>query len=267
MRLSQEITKLEAIVREGSDKVFSMYLNTDPSDPDQQGGKWKIHLKNGLHNFEKYLKESDNKLELKNFQKVKEKVERYVFDNEQHLKRGIVVFATADEEVWFAELLQIRLKSEFFWDNTPQLDQLMELREKYPRSGIILVHHDSVHVLETHLNLSKDLKGYELDLDSENWKEKVGPRKAFHSSGLGSRNAQVEGYKNRFEANRHRWFNSIAPKLDKLAKDEEWKRVYVMGEADIAHELEKAMNKKVDQVFHKNMNDQEEAKIIEMIYG
>lgn len=267
MRLSQEIIKLESVVKEGSDKVFSMYLNTDPSDPDQQGGKWKIHLKNGLHNFERYLKESDDKKELKNFQTIKKKVERYVADNEQNLKRGIIVFATADEEVWFAELLQIRLKSEFFWDTTAQLDQLKSLREEYPRSGIILVHHDHVEVLETHLNLSTHVKGYELDLATEGWKEKVGPRKAFHSSGLGSRNAQVEGYKNRFEANRHRWFNSIAPRLDKMAKDASWKKIYVMGEADVAHELEKAMHRKADKVFNKNMSDQEESKIIETIFG
>lgn len=267
MNLLEQIKNVEKITKDGTNKVFTMYLNTDPADPDQQGGKWKIHLKNGLHNFERYLKEDANKEELKNFQQIKKKVERYVFDNEQHLKKSIVIFATADEAIWFAERLQIRVKSEFYWEEYPDLEQLQSLISEYPKSGIILAHHDVVKVIETSCNEVEATLSYELDLDTEDWKEKVGPRKGFHSSGLGSRNAQIDNYKARFEANEHRWYKSVASKLDKQAKDCEWQKIYIIGEKDVAHALEDAMNQKADEVIHKNMLEQEASKVIQAVFS
>lgn len=67
MDLNKEIKKLENIHLEKPQQVFTMYLNTDPSDPEQQGGEWKIHLKNGLNNFEAYLKEDGDSEEKETF--------------------------------------------------------------------------------------------------------------------------------------------------------------------------------------------------------
>src|SRR5699024_8362776 len=85
MTFHSQVKELKAIKKEGANKVFSMYLNTDPSDPDQQGGKWKIQFKNGLRNFETYLKEGDNQEEIRNFKKIKKKVKKYLGDNELDL--------------------------------------------------------------------------------------------------------------------------------------------------------------------------------------
>src|SRR5699024_1145631 len=139
MSFQHYVQELRSIHQSGANKVFSMYLNTDPSDPEQQGGKWKIQFKNGLRNFKAYLKEDNNHEELRNFKSIEQKVEKYVSDYEQHLLKGIIIFATADDEVWIAERLQVRLTTEFFWDATPQLQQLEQLIENYPRTGIILV--------------------------------------------------------------------------------------------------------------------------------
>jgi hypothetical protein len=268
MDLSKQIRDLEKVKKEGSNKVFTMYLNTDPSDPDQQGGEWKIHLKNGLNNFEHYLEEDDNnKEELKNFQLVKQKVKKYVLGNEQNFRRGIVVFATADEAVWFACRVQVRVKTEFYWQESPELDQLKALGANYPKAGIILVQQDEVKVIESYLNEVENTMFYELNLETDDWRQKVGPRKGFHSSGLGATNAQKENFKDRFEANKHRWFKSIAPKLDKQAKDGKWEKVYVVGETDASHELEAEMNKPVDKVIHKNMLDHEESKVLDTVLG
>ncbi len=51
MNIAKEMKKLESIYLEKPNRVFTMYLNTDPADPEQQGGEWKIHLKNGLKKF------------------------------------------------------------------------------------------------------------------------------------------------------------------------------------------------------------------------
>ncbi|MBP1969490.1 protein required for attachment to host cells [Virgibacillus natechei] len=262
MDLNKQIQKLETIRNDNSNKVFTMYLNTDLSDPEQQGGEWKIHLKNGLRNFEQYLKEDDDKEELKNFQAVKEKVERFVVGNEQKFLKGIVLFATADEEVWFATRVQIPLETAFNWQETPHLEQLKQLSVDYPKTGIILIQQNEVKVIDSYLNEIEDTFSYELDLDTDDWREKTTT-----DTGSGSTNQHTEKFEDRVEANQQRWYKKIAPKLDKQAKDKSWENIYVIGESDPANELKEQMNKPVNEVIQKNMLDHEESKVLQEVFG
>src|SRR5690625_472477 len=268
MNLRTQINELKQVKEEGANKVFSMYLNTDPSDPDQQGGKWKIQLKNGLRNFETYLSEDENQEELRNFKKVKKKVKEFVGKYEQDLLRGIIVFATADGKVWFAERVQMRLESEFYWEEEPVLNQLEKLSNKLPKTGVILVQQNQIKVIETYLNEVENTHFYELNLDTENWAEKKGPRKA-NAVGAGvhpgSASMQKENFAGRFAANQQRWYKSIAPKLDKLAKDGAWENLYLFGERDAIHELRKQMNRKVNDTVYKNMLEHDEDKVLAQI--
>ncbi|WHX26835.1 VLRF1 family aeRF1-type release factor [Virgibacillus halodenitrificans] len=268
MDLTKEIKELENIRRSDSNKVFTMYLNTDPSDPEQQGGEWKIHYKNGMRNFESYLKEDEDKEELKNFQLVKQKVDKFIKGKEQKFLRGVVIIATADEEVWFADRVQMRLKTEFFWQETPELGQIKKLEESYPKTGIVLVQQNEVKVIESYLNEIEEIYSYELNVDTDNWRQKVGPRKANASSmAPGATNAQKDNFAARYEANKQRWYKKIAPKLDKAAKDKEWEKIVIVGESDPSQELKQQMNKQVDEVIQKNMLDHEESKVLAEVFG
>ncbi|MEC5424989.1 VLRF1 family aeRF1-type release factor [Virgibacillus sp. C22-A2] len=267
MDLNKELKEMAKIRKDGPNKVFTMYLNTDPSDPDQQGGKWKINFKNGMRNFEQYLEEDDNKEELKNFQLVKKKVEKFVHANELEFLKGVVVFATADEEVWFADRIQMRLKTEFFWQETPELGQLKKLQELFPKSGIILVQQSEVKIIESYLNEIQGTDSYELDLNTDDWRQKLGPRKGNTAMGPGSTNLQKDNFEARYEANQQRWYKKIAPKLDRRAKENNWEKIYIVGEADSSNELKKQMNKPVDEVIQKNMLDHEETKVLQEVFG
>jgi len=267
MSFEHEIKQLEQVRREGSNKVFTMYLNTDPSHPDQQGGEWKIHFKNGMRNFESYLKEDTDKEELKNFQDVKEKVQRFVQGNEQEFGKGIILFATADGEVWFATRVQMRVETAFYWQETPVLDQMRELEKVYPKSGIILVQQNEIKIIDTHLNRIQDKHFYELDVDTEDWRVKQGPRKGNSRMAPGRTNLQADNFQARYEANKQRWYKKIAPKLDKQAKDKDWEKIFIIGVADAANELEDQMNKPVDKLIQKNMLDHEESKVLQEVFG
>ncbi|WP_026569537.1 MULTISPECIES: VLRF1 family aeRF1-type release factor [Sediminibacillus] len=265
MKFDKQLKQLENIQLQRPNRVLSMYLNTDPSDPEQQGGEWKIHLKNGLNHFESYLKESGDNQELKNFQAVREKVERFVQGNEQAFKKGIVLFASADEQVWFAERLQMRLQTEFHWEDAPVTDQLKELRNKFPKSGIILVQQNQVKVIEAELGAILETKHYELDLDTEDWREYTAEQKRPMSMGKGGKDPSRDSFDARVSANQQRWYKGLAPKLDKLAKDNQWDRIYLVGEKEEAKDMESYMNKEVYQVEGKNMLDHEEMKVIEKV--
>ncbi|WP_106496759.1 VLRF1 family aeRF1-type release factor [Lentibacillus sp. Marseille-P4043] len=267
MELIEEMEKLEKVRKDNTNKVFTMYLNTDPSDPEQQGGEWKIHFKNGLQNFEHYLEEDENKEELKNFQQIRQKVERFVRGNEQNFRKGIILFATADEEVWFAERVQMRLKTEFFWGSIPVLDQFNRLYQSFPKSGLILVQQDQVKVIEAEIGEITDTAYYELDIETDHWRQFTGPHKADASMGKGGKSLKQEDFQDRYEANKQRWYKSIAPKLDKRAKDNGWEEIYIVGGSDASWEIKAQMNKSVDQVIQKNLLEQEESKVLEDVFG
>ena len=268
MDLNNQLKHLEHVRREGANKIFTMYLNTDPSDPDQQGGKWKINFKNGMRNFESYLQEDDNKEELKNFQLVKRKVEKFVYGHEPDLLRSIIVFATADEEIWFADRIQMRVETSFTWQETPELDQLRTLKEHYPKAGIILVQQNEIKIIESDLNRVEDTTSFELDLNTDNWRQKKGPRKGSAITGApGASNYQQDKFEARYQENKHRWYKKIAPKIDKRAKDHNWEKIIVVGEADPAIQLKEEMNKPVNDVIQKNMLDHDESKVLQEVFG
>ncbi|MGM8365914.1 VLRF1 family aeRF1-type release factor [Virgibacillus sp. W0181] len=268
MEINKTIKQLKQINQENtSDKVFTMYLNTDPSDPEQQGGKWRISFKNGLRNFESYLTESGKEDELKNFKIVKEKVTNFVHENEKNLRRGIIVFATAASDVWYSYFPQMRLTTKMFWQDTPVLDQLQQLEEQFPETGIILVQKNQVKVMETHLNEVQETSYYELDLDTDDWREMEGPQPAHTPQGQASGNVQTDNFEERYNANRHRWYKSIAKKMDKMAKNHDWKQIYVIGESDYSTELKKQMDTSVQHVVHKNMLEHKEDQILKEVAG
>ncbi len=266
MDMNKEIKKLEQIHLEKPQRVFTMYLNTDPSDPDQQGGEWKIHLKNGLNNFESYLQEDGDSDEKRNFWAVKEKVQNFVEENEQHFAKSVVIFATADESVWFAERFQMPVRSEFYWEESPVLDQLKEMHQSFPKTGIILTQKNHIKLIDAELGSLNDTQVLELDLDTEDWKQHQGPHSAEASMGSGgAKSSKQDKFNERFEANRYRWYKSIAPKIDKLAKEYGWERFYLVGDKEELKDLQENMNKQADEFINKNLLDHEEMHVIEEV--
>ncbi|TFB13767.1 hypothetical protein E3U55_15290 [Filobacillus milosensis] len=266
MDLKPLLNKLEHYRVEKPNRVFTMYLNTDPADPDQQGGKWRLQLKNGLNNFESYLQEDGDSDEKRNYWAVKEKVESFIDENETSLKKSVIIFATADEDVWYADILQMPVKTEFYWEEEPVLGQLKELQESFPKTGIILTQKNQIKYIDAELGTVNDTNVYELDLDTEDWRMHQGTHKADSNLGTGGgKTSKKDEFNERFEANRYRWYKSIAPKLDKVAKDNDWERIYLVGESDEVNDLDEHMNKDVDEKINKNLLAEEEMKVLDKV--
>lgn len=262
------IRQLGSVRRDGSNKVFSMYLNTDPSDPEQQGGKWRLQLKNGMRNFEEYLQQDRDKEELRNFQQVKRQVEKFMGEHEQHLQRGVILFATADEEVWYADCIQVRVKTEFYWKETAELAQLENILHDYPKAGIILVQKNEIKVIEANLNRVENTWQFEFDLDKENWHVKQSTTKVGQAASAKQKaGTKKDNFEAKFKANLQRWYKSIAPKLDRLAKDNEWEKTYIMGEKDISSELKNQMHHNVEAIIHKNVLELDESRVLQEVFG
>lgn len=267
MDLAAQIQQLEQFQGDGKQKVLTMYLNTDPADPEQQGGKWKINFKNTMRNFEKYLQESNDTAEMQRFQRIKQKVTDYMDQHELDLRKGVIIIATADEHIWFTVRVQVRLQTDIYWQETPVLDQLRAIKENYPKTGIILVQTNQVKIIESEMNEVEDTTVYELDMASEDWRRQHGTQKTKGDMQLGEHNLEADQFQNRYEANRYRWFKRIAPKLDKHAKAGAWEQIVVMGEADATNAVLEQMQKPVDIVMQKNMLDHEAHKVLDAVFG
>lgn len=262
------LNQLENVYRDGKDKVFSMYLNTDPTDPDQKGGKWRLQFKNGIRNFEEYLQKSKDKEELHSFQHVKHKLKKFMDEHEQHLQRSVVLFATADEEVWFAQCLRVGVESEFHWKETAETAQLRSILHQYPKIGVVLVQKNEIKVVEAKLNRIENMSHYEFDIDQENWHVKQSTSKAGQAAAAKQKaGAQKDRFRAKFKANLQRWYKTIAPKLDKQAKESEWQQTFIVGEKEVTTALKDQMHQPIERIIHKNMMDAEEDKVLTEIYG
>lgn len=260
MQMDKQRKELEALQVEKPDSILTMYLNTDPSDPEQSGGEWKIQLKNSMNSFENYLKQSNDKKELEKFKSVRKQVEGFMFENQKNLKKSVIIFASSNQSMWFAEILQLRVETTFYWQQTPVLDQLNSLYQKYPKLGIVLTQQKQVKIIEAELGKVVNTKLFELDLDTEDWRQFAGPR-----ANTGGKNLQTDQFDKRVEANQKRWFKNLAPTLDKVAKHNNWKRVYLAGEKQEALDLAGYMQKEIDNILYQNILEHEESSVLEKV--
>src|SRR5699024_1650420 len=160
----------------------------------------------------------------------------------------------------------VRLTSEFDWMDTANTEQLEGLQERYPKSGLILVQQNAIKIIETEMNEIENVKHYELDIETDDWKEHLGPQKVRGQMAPGAHNLQVDKFNNRYEANQQRSYKSRAPRVDKGAKGGEWKRIYVSGDKSAAEEIIDRMSHEVDDVMHKDMLKHDEQEVISEVF-
>lgn len=257
MLLQEQIKKLENINYEEPKKVFTMYLNTDRSSSEQQKGEWKIHLKNGLKNLADATKDSDSHKEKNQSKTIREKVENEVYGKEEELLRGLVLYATADEDLWFSKSLNIPVKTEFHWETYPVLEQLKTLHKDYPYTGIIVIQQDEVVVLETEIGALLNQTHYTLDMNANDWRQHQGPQGSEITKG-GSK----DEFKERAKEHQQRWFKSLVSKIEKQAGQRNWEQIYLVGEKDEVEPLKSYFNKEIDKTIPRNLLNRDADKIL-----
>jgi hypothetical protein len=265
MTLQKALNKLENLHLQKPDKLLTMYLNTDRRDPDQQGGKWKIALKNGFNRFEEYL-EISNDEEKKRFHSIREKVETYVLSLERDLPRSIIVFASEDSGIWETFELQVPVKTNFYWEEFAELDQLKEIHSQNPPTGVILLQQNQAKLIQTALGRVEDTEMYKLDIETEEWRRHAGPQPADINLGSNGGSAnQDDHYQERIEAHQKRWYKSLASKLDQEAANRSWEKIILVGDKGTGQLLSENMNKKIDEILQKNLLNQKEETILEEV--
>lgn len=258
MLFKDEIKQLKNTHYKDPKKVFTLYLNTDRSDPEEQNGAWKIELKNILKDLADSTKHSDSHEEKNQSKIIREKMEKEVYGKEAEFKRGLVLFATADENLWFSKALHIPVKTEYHWGNGPVLNQLESLEQSYPYTGVVVIQQNEALLLETEMGSLIEQTHYTLDMDTDDWREHQGPQGDDITRGGSKR----DEYKERVKAHQQRWFKSLVLTIEKKAQDKGWKQIYLVGEKDEIEPLQPYFSKKIDKTIPRNLLNQGADKIV-----
>ncbi|MBD7908301.1 VLRF1 family aeRF1-type release factor [Sporosarcina gallistercoris] len=261
MTLSEELQTLKDYHCEDR-CVLSVYLNTNPADPDQQKGAWKIHLKSGLKRLEEYLEASNDK-ELKAFKKAKARVTEEIERNHNDLKKGVIIFAAEDPDLWSVHYVQIAVKTSFHWENHPVTEELHYMLKAYPNSGIIMPSIGNVRILDTAMGYVGDDLVYNYDSGLDIWRldNDMNP-----SGNRGTGGSHSDDFDQRMKENLERFYKSMAADVEKMKKERNWDEIHVVGEAESSQSFASALNKKPKSVIHKNLNNSTPDKVLHEVF-
>ncbi|KSU61508.1 hypothetical protein AS034_14265 [[Bacillus] enclensis] len=264
MSFQRTMNKLENLSLQKPDKLLTVYLNTDRSDPDQQGGEWKIALKNGFNSLVEYLESAPEERE--RLQAIRPKVENHILSRERELPRSFIIFASADSGIWETFELQVPVETNFYWEEKPHLEQLKSLHDQYPQTGLILLQQNQIKILTSAFGQLQTSEFMEFDLDTEDWRRSEGPHHADVSMGSGGgKSNQQDEFDERLKANQQRWWKSLGSILDKKAADENWEKIVLVGDKEEAAVLAENMNKDVHDTIQKNLLNENEHQVIEKL--
>ena len=73
-------------------------------------------MKSGLKRIGEYLEASDDEQEIKAFEQIKKKIINEIEENAHDLRKGIVIFASANEDLWSVYYVQVPVKTNFYWE-------------------------------------------------------------------------------------------------------------------------------------------------------
>ncbi|WOV86305.1 VLRF1 family aeRF1-type release factor [Sporosarcina oncorhynchi] len=262
MSLSEELKDLKEFKCD-SRCVLSVYLNTNPADPEQQNGAWKIHLKNGLKRITEYLEASQDEKELKSYKKLRDKIVKEIENNQNDLNKGVVIFAAEDPELWSVHYVQVQVKTSFHWEDHPIVEEMEYMLKAYPEAGVILPSFGEVRVLDTAMGFINGEKTYHFDAGLEVWREQKGMNPA-KQRGMGG--SHVDDLDDRLRENLERFYKEMATIVEKMRKELDWKELYVVGEAEAANSFANSLRTKPNNTINKNLNNVEARKILHQVF-
>lgn len=255
MSLSKELETLKDFYCDNR-CVLTVYLNTNPGDPEQLNGAWRTHLKNGFKRIEEYLSASEDKNELKAFNELKIKVTEEVENNKNNLNKSVVIFAAVEPELWSVHYVQVPVKTSFHWEHQPMSEEMEYMYKAYPEAGIILPSYSEIRILDTAMGKVKEELTYEFDSGIEDWREK---KKAKHIQNEPAIEARPKTQMKEF-------YKGISKIIEKLKKERNWREVHISGETEAANAFAEILREKPASCLYKNLNKSKANDVIAQVF-
>lgn len=262
MSLSKELEVLKEFYCEKR-CVLSVYLNTNPGDPQQLNGGWRIHLKNGFKRIDEYLTASEDEEESKAFLALKKKITEEIEHNQNNLSKSVVIFAAVEPELWSVHYVQVPVKTSFHWENQPMTEEMEYMYKAYPEAGIILPSSGEVRILDTAMGSVKDEMTYEYDAHTGKWNKQEVEDNDF-SRATGSKTRPI--FEARPKSNIKSLFKGMDKIIGNLKKERLWREIHVSGETELANAFSETLREKPASCIYKNLNNSKAHDVIHQVF-
>lgn len=232
--------------------VLTFYLNTNSVSEE-----WKIRLKNGLKRMTEYHKVS-NPEDAKLIHDISKKVTVKVRDIARNLATSLVCFASKDDILLYP--FRFPVENDFSWNSKPDTEQLEQLFEKYVRTGVILLQSNVVTLVTATLGELEDETHYEMDFDTESWRQYKG---LAYGSVTSSGAKHIEKFERRMRENRQRWYKEIVSTIRNYKKEKGWKSIYLIGPSELTSALREQLGEKVTEEINRNYANKTTLQVLE----
>lgn len=243
--------------------MLSVYLNTNPGDPQLLNGGWQIHLKNGFKRIHEYLIASKDENEIKVFEKLKDKVTKEIKDNKNRLRKSVVIFASLEPELWSVHYVQVPAKTSFHWESKPMTEEMEYMYKAYPEAGVILPSYGEIRILDTAMGDVKEELFYEFDLSIDGWKQRKSETDTDDKKSKKSSESNLDA---RPRTNAKGFFKGMDQVIAKLKKERGWREIRITGETDVANSFAETLREKPASCIYKNLNNNKTSEIISQVF-
>ena len=240
---ADRIQELRELINHDSDgPVLSVFCRTDPRDPanNSETPAWSIALKNGLKEITASLNGDHGESET--VKKLCAEAERrLVSASAAQRGRSIAFFVGGSGTIDSMTTFQIPVRdNRVAIDAGPVIWPMLDVIERGARTGLVLLSHDHIRLLEWADGIARDLEESTFDLELGDWHQYRGPARPQGISG-GHGVSHVASYDDRVKEWRARFVKAAAKAIADSATDLGFERLVVAAEGDLGKEFESAI--------------------------
>ncbi|ACX52054.1 hypothetical protein Adeg_0918 [Ammonifex degensii KC4] len=212
------------------DDVLSIYLNVDPTRPENQTSPpaYRIWLKNALDELEEKVAPSLSRERRMALRKLREQVISYV---NAYLPQGrsLILFTANDFRREFSLLAQVN--ENYLHYGRPDVTPLLWLLDEYERVGIVLVDNFQARFLSAYLGKVASYGETELTLDTTTWpRYDLRAPTARGTHGAHIKGSNVDAFEDRVAEKVAGFWREVADRITRWQAEEKFSYLLLGGE-------------------------------------
>jgi len=240
---TQQIDELRDLInRETEGPVLSVFCRTDPRDPSSRSETpgWMVSLKNGLRDAAAGF-EGDHET-AQQVAKLSAAAERKL-TNATAVERGrsAAYFLSACGAIDSFHTFQIPVREDFVGlDTGAVVWPMVDVLDRGQRTGLVLISHDHIRVLEWCDGHASDLEASTFDLELGDWHEYRGSARPSPGGG-GSAVNNMSAYENRVGEWQARFVKAASKAVAETARDLKLDRLVIAADTGLCQEFVDAL--------------------------
>jgi peptide chain release factor subunit 1 len=208
--------------------VLSLYLDVDQSNASNLRRKFQSALKEMLRSIEARLQGA----QLENFAADAARAQAHVFRLEPSAK-GLILFADASEDFFWSREVQVPVRNNVRWSDTPYVKPLLALIDDYERYGVVLVDKERGRLFTVFMGQIVEHEDFMAPL----------PVRRIKSPGMDHMFSEHR-FQNKAAIHVHLHLKHVAESLDRLIDQYGFDRILVGGPVEATGELQHLLSKR-----------------------